>query len=129
MATYEYICRACEHEFEQFQSMKDKSLRKCPKCGKNALERKIGIGGAVIFKGSGFYQTDYRSDSYKKSADADKKPASDGKADSKAETPQSDAKTETAKGGDSGSPKGAEPKKAAPAEGGSKPASGKRAKT
>jgi putative FmdB family regulatory protein len=123
MPTYEYICRGCDHEFEQFQSMKDRSLRKCPKCGKNALERKIGTGGAVIFKGSGFYQTDYRSESYKKAADAEKKPASDGKA----ETPKSDAKTETAKSGEGG--KAAETKKAAPAEGGSKRASGKQAKT
>jgi putative FmdB family regulatory protein len=65
MPTYEYRCNACGHQFEQFQSMKDAALRKCPKCGKNALERLIGTGAAVIFKGSGFYQTDYRSESYK----------------------------------------------------------------
>jgi putative FmdB family regulatory protein len=75
MPTYDYRCNACGHEFEQFQSMKDKPLRKCPKCAKNALERLIGIGGGVIFKGSGFYQTDYRSDSYKKAAEADSKGA------------------------------------------------------
>ena len=75
MPTYEYKCNACSHTFEQFQSMKDKTLRTCPKCGKKALERLIGVGAAVIFKGSGFYQTDYRSDAYKKSAEADKKPA------------------------------------------------------
>ena len=73
MPTYEYKCNACLHTFEQFQSMKDKTLRTCPKCGKKALERLIGLGAAVIFKGSGFYQTDYRSDAYKKSADSDKK--------------------------------------------------------
>ncbi len=73
MPTYDYRCNACGHEFEQFQSMKDATLKKCPKCAKNALERLIGLGGAVIFKGSGFYETDYRSDSYKKAADADKK--------------------------------------------------------
>jgi putative FmdB family regulatory protein len=73
MPTYDYKCNACSHRFEQFQSMKDKTLRKCPKCGKGALERLIGIGAAVIFKGSGFYQTDYRSEAYKKSADSDKK--------------------------------------------------------
>lgn len=72
MPTYEYKCAACSHTFEQFQSMKDAPLRKCPKCGKAKLERLIGIGAAVIFKGSGFYQTDYRSDSYKKAAEADK---------------------------------------------------------
>ena len=72
MPTYEYRCTACKHEFEEFQSIKDKPLRKCPKCGKSALERLIGTGAAVVFKGSGFYQTDYRSESYKKSAEADK---------------------------------------------------------
>lgn len=75
MPTYEYVCRSCEHEFEVFHSMTEKPRRKCPECGKNALERKIGTGGAVLFKGSGFYQTDYRSESYKKAAEADKKSA------------------------------------------------------
>jgi len=81
MPTYEYICRACGHEFEAFQSMSDSAKRKCPKCGKNSLERKIGMGAAVLFKGSGFYQTDYRSESYKKAADTDKKPADAAKSD------------------------------------------------
>ena len=72
MPTYEYVCRSCEHEFEVFHSMTEKPRRKCPECGKNALERKIGTGGAVLFKGSGFYQTDYRSESYKSAARADK---------------------------------------------------------
>ena len=79
MPTYDYKCTACEHRFEQFQSMKDKPLRKCPSCGKSALERLIGTGAAVIFKGSGFYQTDYRSEGYKKAAAADAKPAPDAK--------------------------------------------------
>jgi putative FmdB family regulatory protein len=65
MPTYEYKCKNCEHVFEQFQSMKDAPLRKCPECGKNTLERLIGTGAAILFKGSGFYQTDYRSESYK----------------------------------------------------------------
>lgn len=76
MPTYDYICRACEHEFEEFQSMSAKPLRKCPNCGKAQLERLIGTGAGVIFKGGGFYETDYRSDSYKKAADAEKKSAS-----------------------------------------------------
>jgi len=63
MPTYEYACDACEHQFEEFQSMKDKPLKKCPKCGKRKLRRLFGTGAAVIFKGSGFYQTDYRSES------------------------------------------------------------------
>jgi putative FmdB family regulatory protein len=65
MPTYEYKCKNCSHLFEQFQSMKDAPLRKCPECGKNALERLIGTGAAILFKGSGFYQTDYRTESYK----------------------------------------------------------------
>jgi putative FmdB family regulatory protein len=93
MPTYDYICKACKHEFETFQSMKDSPKRKCPKCGKNALERKIGVGAAILFKGSGFYQTDYRSDAYKKSAEAEKPAASktDGKTDSKTDS-KADAK-------------------------------------
>ncbi|MEC9372893.1 MAG: zinc ribbon domain-containing protein [Planctomycetota bacterium] len=71
MPTYDYRCNACEHEFELFQSMKDAPKRKCPECGKNALERLIGLGAGIIFKGSGFYETDYRSESYKKGAKAD----------------------------------------------------------
>lgn len=71
MPTYEYRCNACSHQFEVFQSMKDAAKRKCPECGKNALERLIGLGAGVIFKGSGFYETDYRSDAYKKDAAAD----------------------------------------------------------
>lgn len=85
MPTYEYICKSCGHEFEEFQSMTAPTLRKCPECRKSALERKIGLGGGVIFKGGGFYETDYRSDSYKKSADADTKAAS-GKTEEKKDT-------------------------------------------
>lgn len=81
MPTYEYVCKACRHELELFQSMKDAPKRKCPECGKSTLERKIGTGAAVLFKGSGFYQTDYRSEAYKKSAESDKKPAETAKAD------------------------------------------------
>jgi putative FmdB family regulatory protein len=65
MPTYDYRCKACHHAFEQFQSMKDATLKTCPSCGKKQLERLIGTGGAIIFKGSGFYITDYRSESYK----------------------------------------------------------------
>jgi putative FmdB family regulatory protein len=82
MPTYDYRCSACDHQFEQFQSMKDKSLRTCPKCKKPKLERLIGTGGAIIFKGSGFYQTDYRSEGYKQAASADK-PADSTPADAK----------------------------------------------
>jgi putative FmdB family regulatory protein len=60
MPTYDYVCEACGHEFEHFQSMSDPRLGKCPKCGKKKLVRKVGAGGGVIFKGSGFYETDYK---------------------------------------------------------------------
>jgi len=83
MPTYDYECDACQHAFEEFQSMMDKPLKKCPKCGKSKLRRLIGTGAAILFKGSGFYQTDYRSESYKSAAKADAPKA--------AETPKTDA--------------------------------------
>jgi len=76
MPTYEYECDACGHRFEAFQSITDSPLRKCPECGQLKLTRLIGTGGAIIFKGSGFYATDYRSDDYKKRAAAEKPPSS-----------------------------------------------------
>jgi putative FmdB family regulatory protein len=60
MPTYEYVCSKCGHQFEKFQSMRDEPLRKCPKCSKAALKRLVGGGAGLIFKGSGFYITDYR---------------------------------------------------------------------
>jgi putative FmdB family regulatory protein len=60
MPTYDYRCDACRHEFDAFQSIMDAALRKCPKCGKNKLRRLIGAGAGIIFKGSGFYETDYK---------------------------------------------------------------------
>ena len=77
MPTYEYICNNCHHEFEQFQSMKARPIRKCPECGKLGVQRLIGAGAGIIFKGSGFYQTDYRSESYKKAAESEKKSSND----------------------------------------------------
>jgi len=90
MPTYDYRCDACGHEFEQFQSMTASPLRKCPECGRMKLKRLIGTGAGVIFKGSGFYETDYRSESYKKGAEAEKK-AAEPKSDSKSES-KSDGK-------------------------------------
>ena len=84
MPTYEYHCDACEHNFDEFQSMSDKPLKKCPQCGKSKLRRVFGTGAAILFKGSGFYQTDYRSDSYKAAAKAEQegsKPAGSEKTD------------------------------------------------
>lgn len=82
MPTYEYECDACGHEFELFQSITDSVKRKCPECGKLKLRRLFGTGGAIVFKGSGFYQTDYRSESYKKQAKEDRK-SSESSSDSK----------------------------------------------
>ncbi|MBL6722284.1 MAG: zinc ribbon domain-containing protein [Planctomycetes bacterium] len=72
MPTYDYRCKACGHELELFQSMSERPKRKCPSCGKSTLERLIGTGGGLLFKGSGYYQTDYRSQSYTEGAKADK---------------------------------------------------------
>ena len=72
MPTYDYVCDACEHEFELFQSITANAKRKCPECGRMKLRRLIGPGAAIVFKGSGFHQTDYRSESYKKGAEAAK---------------------------------------------------------
>ncbi|HSV99144.1 MAG TPA: zinc ribbon domain-containing protein [Sedimentisphaerales bacterium] len=100
MPTYEYACTECEHQFEEFQSITAKPLRKCPQCGKMSLRRLIGTGAGFLFKGSGFYCTDYRSDGYKKAADsgtAKDKPAekTETKTESKpAATPATPAKTE-----------------------------------
>lgn len=95
MPTYDYLCDACQHKFELFQAMSDSVKKKCPECGKPKLRRLFGTGAAIVFKGSGFYQTDYRSDAYKKSAAADK-PASENAASSGSDA-KSDAKPAEAK--------------------------------
>ncbi|HHT9158655.1 MAG: FmdB family transcriptional regulator [Planctomycetes bacterium GWF2_39_10] len=68
MPTYDYKCNECDHSFELFQHITENPKRKCPACGKLKVVRVIGAGGAIIFKGSGFYQTDYRSEEYKSKA-------------------------------------------------------------
>lgn len=68
MPTYDYECEACGKTFELFQMISEAPRRKCPSCGKLKAKRLIGGGGALIFKGSGFYKTDYRSDEYKRKA-------------------------------------------------------------
>jgi putative FmdB family regulatory protein len=80
MPTYDYECDACGHALEIFQGINDPVKKKCPQCGKNKLKRQFGTGAAIVFKGSGFYQTDYRSEGYKKAADADKKASSESSA-------------------------------------------------
>ena len=92
MPTYDYKCRACEHRWDEFQPITAQATRKCPECGKPKAERVIGAGAGILFKGSGFYQTDYRSEGYKKSAEADKKAAE----------PKTEAKSDK-KSGDGGS--------------------------
>ena len=71
MPTYEYRCNKCGHEFETFQPMTAGALKKCPACGKLSLKRLIGSGGAILFKGPGFYATDYRSEDYHRAAKAE----------------------------------------------------------
>ena len=79
MPTYEYACKNCDHEFEQFQSMRDEPLKKCPECGKNSLRRKVGGGAGLIFKGSGFYITDYKNKGSGASKTSDPKPGGEAK--------------------------------------------------
>lgn len=103
MPTYDYVCDGCGHAFELFQSMTDSVKKTCPECRKKKLRRLIGAGGAIVFKGSGFYKTDYRSESYKKGAAADSGGASEGggkKTDS--------GKSDSGGGGSGSSGKGSE---------------------
>lgn len=96
MPTYDYECDACGHTFELFQGINDTVKRKCPECKKLKLRRLFGTGAAVVFKGSGFYQTDYRSSDYKKAAEKDKKSSESAKTDSKSGS-ESKAKSDGAK--------------------------------
>ena len=96
MPTYEYKCTACGHAFEQFQSITAAPVKRCPQCGKAKVKRLIGTGAGLIFKGSGFYITDYRDASYKEKAKAESGACSTG-GDSAA---GSDGKAETKSGGE-----------------------------
>ena len=89
MPTYDYLCDVCEHTFEEFQAMSAKLLVKCPACGKRKLRRLFGTGAGIIFKGSGFYETDYK----KKTGMRDEEPKPVSKSDSKAES-KSDGKSD-----------------------------------
>jgi len=97
MPTYDYACENCGHKWELFQSIKANPIRKCPSCGRQKAKRMIGPGAGIIFRGTGFYQTDYRSDSYKKAAEADSKSQSDGngKADKSASETKSTMSSES----------------------------------
>jgi putative FmdB family regulatory protein len=102
MPTYEYACSKCGHRFEQFQSMRDDPLRKCPKCHKAALKRLIGRGAGLIFKGSGFYITDYKNKGMAKDAASEAAPAAPPK-------PAGEAAPAAASKGPGSGPKAAKP--------------------
>ena len=95
MPTYEYLCDNCGHDFEKFQSITARPLKKCPDCGKNQLKRLIGTGAGVIFRGSGFYETDYRSEGYKKAKEKETSP------EKKEDKKKSDSKSDTKSAKDS----------------------------
>lgn len=100
MPTYDYECQHCGHGFELFQQMSAAVKRKCPECGKPKLKRLIGTGAGVLFKGSGFYETDYRSDSYKKAASAEKESATPSTDKGGKDAKKPDAKTASSGSGD-----------------------------
>lgn len=114
MPTYDYKCSACGHAFEHFQSIHDARLKKCPKCGKPKLERLIGAGGGLLFKGSGFYITDYRDRSYHDAAKKDAAPTAPSEAKPAA---SSDSKPPAASppGTKESAPKSPSPKSSSPA--------------
>lgn len=103
MPTYDYICDACGHEFEAYESIVAESQTICPKCAAAKLRRKIGPGAAILFKGSGFYQTDYRSDSYKKKAEADKAPSASTETKSSSQSGSTSSSTPSGSSSGSGS--------------------------
>lgn len=97
MPTYAYKCDHCEHDFELFQSITAEPVKKCPECKKSKVRRLIGTGAGIIFKGSGFYETDYRSASYKKAAEKDTKKSDTKSSDKKDSTSKSEKTTAAAK--------------------------------
>ena len=118
MPTYEYVCAKCQHEFEQVQSIKDAAFRVCPKeaCprkpwGKGKVQRRISTGGGLIFKGSGFYTTDYRSENYKTAANKDSEAQKPAKTESKSESPAAGKPAATSAPAAATAPKPASPKK------------------
>lgn len=102
MPTYDYLCKNCEHRWELFQSITADPVRKCPECGKPKAQRVIGPGAGILFKGSGFYQTDYRSSSYTKAAEADKK-SSETKSESSSKSDSSSSTSSNSESKPSGS--------------------------
>ena len=94
MPTYDYKCLECDIQFERFQGITAPVLEECPECG-GKVKRLIGAGAGLIFKGSGFYTTDYRSEGYKESAKKDKSPSSDKSKTDKKETKKTDTSSES----------------------------------
>ena len=111
MPTYEYKCTACGHQFEQFQSITAAPIKKCPECGKSKVRRLIGTGAGLLFKGSGFYITDYRGEAYNKAAKADSS-SGGGESKSGGEPKNGEAAKPAASSGDStpATPAKSEPK-------------------
>ena len=95
MPTYEYECPDCGHQFERFQPITAKSVRVCPACGRRRVKRLIGTGGGIIFKGAGFYATDYRTESYNKQAKSEQE-AAGGKSDSESPAAKGDGESKKA---------------------------------
>ena len=120
MPTYEYKCSACGHAFERFQSMSAEPIKRCPQCGKAKVKRLIGTGAGLIFKGSGFYITDYRDAGYKEKAKAE---AGDGAA------AKSDAKPDAKSGGEAASAPAKSDAPAATTGGDNKPAAAPKSET
>ena len=111
MPTYEYKCEACGHQFEKFQSITAAPIKKCPECGKSKVRRLIGTGAGLLFKGSGFYITDYRGEAYNKAAKADSS-SGGGESKSGGEPKNGEAAKPAASSGDStpATPAKSEPK-------------------
>jgi len=112
MPTYDYRCNACGHQFDELQSFSDPPLTKCPKCKKNKLERLFGGGGAIIFKGAGFYETDYRraGEKAEKSEGEAAKNETSQTSETKSETPAASEATKS-EGKSESKPKGGSKKK------------------
>lgn len=123
MPTYDYVCDACGHALEIFQSMSEAPKKKCPKCGKSKLARRIGAGAGFLFKGSGFYLTDYRSKSYTEGQKAESGASSDARPAAESTTPATPSPNSPAV-----EKSGAKPAASTPAAKGSPPAKKKPAK-